>query len=259
MTIQLEAAVPDAGWYEDPLSSTTMRWWNGLSWTEHTQKPSTPARDVAGKESTAGAGIPALGAAVAPALTPVLQNAGGDHPQSARSAEGTRSGRAPVVPAWLRPTRWNTYGIWAMSFTPWITLLIAVTVGALLTLGAAPFVVLGAVMLPLLLWIAFAVRDRRRLAALGYRKRASWAWVLLSPVAYEVARFLRVRRASGHGWAPLVVLVANVVIVAGGVVGLALVVEAPTAPEQFSSVEGTVTGSVAHYLSAGFLRPGDTH
>ena len=254
MTIQLEATVPDAGWYEDPLSPAAMRWWNGLGWTEHTQKPSNPARDLAVKESTVGAGIPA----VAPAPAPAAPNVNHTQPQAGRADDGARAGRAPVVPAWLRPTRWNTSGVWAMSFTPWITLLITFIVGTLLTLDAAPFVVLGAVMLPLLLWIAFAVRDRRRLAVLGYRKRASWAWVLLSPVAYEIARFLRVHRASGHGWAPLVVLFANAVIVAGAVVGVALVMEAPSVPQPFDAVEGTVTHSIAEYLPTVFLRPGDT-
>ncbi|MES1170584.1 MAG: DUF2510 domain-containing protein, partial [Leifsonia sp.] len=34
--------VVSAGWYQDPASAQQVRWWNGLSWTEHTrEKPST--------------------------------------------------------------------------------------------------------------------------------------------------------------------------------------------------------------------------
>jgi hypothetical protein len=35
LTDQAIRVVP-AGWYEDPASSAHVRWWNGLSWTEHT-------------------------------------------------------------------------------------------------------------------------------------------------------------------------------------------------------------------------------
>ena len=152
------------------------------------------------------------------------------------------------MPAWLRPTRWSTPGVWAMSFTPWSTVLIAFTTAALIALGAAWFVVLGAVVLPLLLWIAFAVRDRRRLAVLGYGKRASWAWVLLSPAAYLIARGIRVHRASGHGWAPFWVLLVNIVVVAGAVFGMALVIEAPSAPRQVESVVTTITQNIDHWF-----------
>lgn len=42
MTDQAIRVVP-AGWYEDPASSAHVRWWNGLSWTEHTAiKPTLP-------------------------------------------------------------------------------------------------------------------------------------------------------------------------------------------------------------------------
>ena len=41
MTDQAIRVVP-AGWYEDPASSAHVRWWNGLSWTEHTAIKPTP-------------------------------------------------------------------------------------------------------------------------------------------------------------------------------------------------------------------------
>lgn len=42
MTDQAARVVP-AGWYDDPASPERVRWWNGLTWTEHvTAKPTRP-------------------------------------------------------------------------------------------------------------------------------------------------------------------------------------------------------------------------
>jgi hypothetical protein len=47
LTDQAIRVVP-AGWYEDPASSAHVRWWNGLSWTEHTAiKPMPQPQPVA--------------------------------------------------------------------------------------------------------------------------------------------------------------------------------------------------------------------
>jgi hypothetical protein len=144
-----------------------------------------------------------------------------------------------------------------MSFTPWLTLLSAIAFAVLVALGAAWFVVLGAAVLPPLLWIDFAIRDRRRLTTLGYDKRPSWAWVLLSPVAYLIARGIRVHRTVGRGWAPLWVLLANIVIIAGANIGVAVVAEATSAPPQVDSLETAVTHNLAKYVpeNIGLLRP----
>lgn len=34
-----------AGWYRDPLGIPQLRWWNGISWTNHIQQshPAAPA------------------------------------------------------------------------------------------------------------------------------------------------------------------------------------------------------------------------
>ncbi len=251
MSIQLEATAPVAGWYEDPLSPSAARWWNGFGWTEHTQAPSAAAHVGLASEPSAWVGRPAMAVGTAAPAVPKVDS---PRPRSGRSAAAAGGRRAPVMPAWLRPTRWNTPGVWAMSLTPWTSVVIAFTIGALVTLGAPSLVVLAAVLLPVLLWITFAVRDRRRLAVLGYQKRASWAWVLLSPVAYEIARGIRVHRASGHGWAPLVLLLANTVIVAGAAVGVAFVVEAPSAPQPVNSVESSITHNLVRYLPVNVLQ-----
>ena len=33
---------PPAGWYADPQGMPVIRWWDGNTWTEHTQAPMPP-------------------------------------------------------------------------------------------------------------------------------------------------------------------------------------------------------------------------
>jgi hypothetical protein len=152
---------------------------------------------------------------------------------------------APVEHDWMRPTHWSTRGVWAMAFTPWLSAVIVFTLGVLVAVGARWYVLLAAVLLMPLLWISFAVRDRRRLAEFGYEKRASWAWVLLGPLAYLIARGARVHRVSGRGWAPLWVMLVNVLLVAGTGVGVAMVVQADLLPQQLQSLETSIAGDYA--------------
>ena len=44
-------ALPPAGWYFDPESSATMRWWSGEEWTEH-QQPLATASPTAQSQLT---------------------------------------------------------------------------------------------------------------------------------------------------------------------------------------------------------------
>jgi hypothetical protein len=235
-------SAPIAGWYEDPLSPSAVRWWNGRGWTEHTQAPAA-AVSVGGttrpivRESAPAASVPAapVSAPGRNEYVPMRGHAGGPD----------RTSAAPAARDWLRPTHWSTPGVWAMSFTPWFSTAIAFALGVLVAVGARWYVLLAAVLLIPLLWIAFAVRDRRRLLELGYDKRASWAWVLLSPLAYLIARGVRVHRSSGRGWAPLWVLLANIVIVAGADLGVSMVVQAAVLPQQIHSLESTIASDYA--------------
>ncbi len=293
-------ADPVAGWYEDPLTPTAMRWWNGQGWTEHTQAPPSPAGDFASSWATffdgpsaapaapavapvpaapAVAPVPAAPAAptvtapvlaptaptvTAPLLAPTLSTEPTAAPTLAtdptpapaltvdddlltrsRSARADRVATVAAESSWLRPTHWNTPGVWLLAFTPWISVLIAATLGVLATVGAAWYVMLAAALLMPLLWIAFAVRDRRRLAGFGYQKRASWAWVILSPFAYLIARGVRVHRVSGGGWAPLWVLLVNVVLVAGAGLGVSMFVKADLLPQQLHAFETTIANDYA--------------
>ena len=247
-TVMTESA-PVAGWYEDPLSTSTVRWWNGRGWTEHTQAPAAPVSDL----SPGGQGLRENATAVSAPPAAVSARGRNEYVPMRGHADGQdrTSTAAPAAHDWLRPTHWSTAGVWAMSFTPWFSAAIAFVLGVLVAVGARWYVLLAAVLLFPLLWIAFAVRDRRRLLELGYDKRASWAWVLLSPLAYLIARGARVHRASGRGWAPLWVLLANIVLVGGANLGVSMVVEAAVLPQQIHSLESTIaTDYATHGVAA---------
>jgi hypothetical protein len=57
----------------------------------------------------------------------------------------------------------------------------------------------------ILLLVAMAARDREALRRLGYLRVASPLWAFLSPLAYLIARAVRVYGESGRGASPLVV------------------------------------------------------
>lgn len=241
-TLMTESA-PVAGWYEDPLSPSAVRWWNGRGWTEHTQAPAAAVSAPSPGRPSFRESTPA---AAAPAATASPQGRNEYVPMRGHADGHDRtSTAAPAARDWLRPTHWSTPGVWAMSFTPWFSVAIAFVLGVLVAVGARWYVLLAAVLLIPLLWIAFAVRDRRRLLELGYDKRPSWAWVLLSPLAYLIARGARVHRVSGRGWAPLWVLLANIALVAGADFGVSMVVQAAVLPQQIHSLESTIASDYA--------------
>ncbi len=250
MSMQMTATVPAAGWYEDPLSPVAVRWWNGLGWTEHTQPPPARVVDFTSNRPTgfaASAAVRAPSVPATPATTATTPSPSRNEyiPMRGHTGGVGRTQSVTASSSWLRPTHWSTPAVWAMSFTPWLTALIAFALGILVAFGARWYVLLAAVLLLPLLWIAFAVRDRRRLTELGYDKRASWAWVLLSPLAYLIARGVSVHRVSGRGWAPLWVLLANIVIVAAANLGVSMVVQAAWVPQQIHSLESTITRDYA--------------
>ena len=71
-----------------------------------------------------------------------------------------------------------------------------------------------------LLWTAvLATQDRRSLLAAGHSETASPWWLLLSPLAYLIARTVKVRNTTGSGAAPLWTYLALAIIPAIGVFG----------------------------------------
>jgi hypothetical protein len=193
MTDRAIRVVP-AGWYEDPADPARVRWWNGVSWTEHTNaKP--------------GSVSPSLSTVASPdAITPTATAA----PRTRREAIASEGGRTPD------PRRSTTGAVWLAALLPLITLVLAI--GALYLyfyVVPSPFVALIA-LAPYLLGLLWAVSDSRQLAARGFRAPSA-AWALLTPLGYLVVRRMRV---PGSGPVQLFVITAVLVIAVPAVFGL---------------------------------------
>jgi hypothetical protein len=122
------------------------------------------------------------------------------------------------------PTRTATAGAWGLAFLPWIAT--ALVAGGAFATGyapVAPYVPVVVALIILLLTVALALRDKRRLLDLGHDRPASEWWVLLSPpLAYLIARTVSVHRNAGKGAAPLVVYLVNSVLVVAAAIAAAI-------------------------------------
>ena len=76
----------------------------------------------------------------------------------------------------------------------------------------------GLAFIVILLTVALAVRDRRTLLEAGYREAASPAWLLLSPIAYFIARSVQTKKSVSSGVLPLIVFVLGI----AGLVGMGI-------------------------------------
>jgi len=124
-----------------------------------------------------------------------------------------------------RPSKTATAGAWGLAFLPWTSAALGVA-GRFATGYAtvAPYVPVAIGLVILLLAVALALRDKRRLLDLGHERPASEWWVLLAPpLAYLVARTVSVHRNSGKGIAPLIGFLVNCVLVVAAGVGVAIV------------------------------------
>jgi hypothetical protein len=207
-----------AGWYPDPMGLPQRRWWDSSSWTQHV----TPEHDdaplphstghptdshnhhaaYATGESAGSVGTltqtrptdrveqPRATAAVvdvpqtAHAYIPMAVNT----PVQFRQPEGTRASR--------------TAAVWMIAVMPVVQL--AAVLALILVLEDFGRFMQVAVAFVFFLWTAvLASHDRRRLLTLGHREAATPWWILLTPLAYLIARTQCVGKQGGQGSAPM--------------------------------------------------------
>lgn len=262
--------IAPAGWFDDPTGLELNRWWNGTEWTEHTSPkpavlvgvesvgaesaPGSAAAGRAGVGSARVAGVELLGAgSVAPVSlprAPDLERVPHDMTHTYVPFGDQRSWQGHVAPVATAPTRWNTPGAVAVAFTPWVGLLASAGLVALALLATgAWWWWVGGALLPLLWSIAFAVRDRNKLESWGYQARPSLAWLLLGPLAYLIARTVRIHQRVRRGSLPLWMLVINSVLIAALVVGVGIGLGTSIAARATTAVEtGTEAGLRARGL-----------
>lgn len=166
-----------AGWYTDPADGTRVRWWNGVAWTEHTA--ARPDLLVAPPDAAAAPAANGIDAAAA-------GSAAAEHPLTRREAIAAEGGR--IAPAERRS---ETGIVWLIALLPVIAFALAIGAFYVYFYVVSSLFVASIAIVPYLLGLLWALSDRRQLAARGFAAPSA-LWALLTPLAYLIARRLRV-------------------------------------------------------------------
>lgn len=211
MTTEQATRVVPAGWYQDPANPANVRWWNGITWTDHVEaKPAD--------QQAAAAGALALeGGAAAEARAMERQHgittAENDIIMSAATGEAhPRTGGIAIVGPHKEAST-GTVSSWLLGVTPIIALVLTILGGyVFFYITPTPLVAAVAVVIYVLgfLW---AVGDSRALATRGH-KIASPLWTLALPVIGPLL-YLVNRRRRAPGSSPLIAFLVLFVIAAG--------------------------------------------
>jgi hypothetical protein len=204
-----------AGWYEDPASSTHVRWWNGVAWTDHTrEKPAT-----APQSTTV---TPDFGADQVRELERQFLYGGDAAAQAAAEprADGTR-GRRPrrsieADRARIYGAHTTTGSVWLIALSPFLAVVVTIAVGYFYFYVDPQPLVLAVGIMPLLLCLLWAITDSRKLRDWG-NEAASGTWALLGPLVYLIARRIKVK-GSGPLITFLVVAALTIAVPATGLV-----------------------------------------
>ena len=105
------------------------------------------------------------------------------------------------------PTSVNTPSVWIITALPAVALAIAAALIAFAPDFYTPFTQGALAFVFAIAGIGLAVNDRRQLMLRSHQHTASPAWILLTPLAYLVARASNTKKQAGRGWAPALVFV----------------------------------------------------
>jgi hypothetical protein len=250
VTTEQTTRVVPAGWYQDPADDAKVRWWNGITWTEHVE--SKPA----------GAGAAVAGALAIESGTDEVQqleqqfnlSSDGTETMSRRASlaldhRGPDTGTIPIqgvaLPR-LKAPKTSTASAMLLAFIPlFTTVLSAVAAYVYFYVTPTPLVFAVAVVL----WIMgflWAIGDSRALQTRGLPAPSALlalALPLVGPLLYLIVRTRRV----GAGL-PLFTFLGLLLIAVVLPVGLGLAGAAPTvtkALEVQSAVSADLVGSGA--------------
>jgi hypothetical protein len=217
------SGLPLAGWYPDPTGGEPgqQRWWDGANWTATIEIPPAPTI-AATSDYTWDAEV-------------------------SRYGEPETVNQRPLIDMTVVrdiPARWGTFSVWLLVLSP---LLLPFGIAAALLaagLSGSSLVALAAAGVIPLIAIAWAYRDRLRLISWGYHHSAHWAWVLLTPLAYLIVRFVRTRREAGIGAAPLIVHLVCILLLGAAIAAGVIVTPTIVTPIVMESVEATIAKKV---------------
>jgi hypothetical protein len=189
-------AIP-AGWYSDPAGSTGTRWWDGAGWTDHVQAAPQLVPTFLPDP------IPPAPLSPTPFTpTPIM-------PTAAEQAYVPFQSATSVVPPRVTGVAYTRSVWWICAQPLWGLASQVVLYSTITAFGPVPvrFLALGLVVLNLVLWgilVRLAFADRAGLLAGGNGSAASAWWMLLSPLAYLVARAQQVKHWEVGALAPVV-------------------------------------------------------
>lgn len=219
MTEQATRVVP-AGWYEDPASSVHVRWWNGLTWTEHVEnKPEQAPRALAAvpavdEDRLASARAMEREFGISTAENAIMTGAATAGTATATTG-ATATATATAAQAGKRPiTSTSTLGAILLSLVPVFAVL--VTLGSAyfyLYINPSPLVGLVAVVFMLLTFL-WAVSDKRSLDSRG-QDGPTPGWSLALPFVGALA-YLIARRVKVPGNTHLITFLVLTVLAIGG-------------------------------------------
>ena len=192
MTTDQATRVVPAGWYQDPANAANVRWWNGITWTEHVEvKPTGTA------ERAAEARVMEREFGISTAENEII----------------TRAAHRPEGAAHLREAPTTTVSAWLLGITPLIAFVLTI-VAAYVFFYVTPTPLVAAVAVVVYaLGFLWAYGDSRTLQARGH-ETASPLWALALPVIGPLLYLVnRRRRAPGGG--PLIVFLVLLAVAVG--------------------------------------------
>ena len=208
MTTEQATRVVPAGWYQDPANAANVRWWNGITWTDHVEaKPAD--------QQAAAAGALALEAramerqhGITTAENDIIMSAAQGDTQSGMPRTGTI---AIVGPHKAAST--GTVSSWLLGVTPAIALVLTILAGYVFFYITPTPLVAAVGVVVYVLGFLWAVGDSRALASRGHQI-ASPLWTLALPVIGPLL-YLVNRRRRAPGSSPLIAFLVLFVIAAG--------------------------------------------
>lgn len=152
---------------------------------------------------------------VSPSYTAASPVSLDDGPTYEPFALGARAiSAAPVGP----PERAMTSSVWLMAATPLLTFGAMIALVLWLPDFYSRFAQLGLLAIFVVATLGFAVNDVKELRSMGHLRPASAGWVVLSPLAYLLARGVRTSSTSRAAFAPFLLVTVTIALLVAAVV-----------------------------------------
>ena len=223
MTTEQATRVVPAGWYQDPANAANVRWWNGITWTNHVEAKPTGQ----------------------PAAAPAVDTRAMEREFGISTAENEVITRAATRAAG-RTIPTGTASSWLLAVTPLLAVVLAV-VAAYVYFYVTPTPLVAAVAVVIyVLGFLWAVGDSRTLKARGHQAPSpllALALPIVGPLLYLV-----VRRTKAPGSKPLIASLVLLVLAvgipaAGFATGAASVIMKPLEVQQAVRADLVGTGA----------------